>query len=315
MAAEEEADWDLAARIIGNYAADAAIHQGLARAADLMARGIAMCDAHGLRSTGFMLRTSEAGTLVDAGRLDEAVALIDGVVDAVEASGDVISAAYLRGFRSQIAITRGDVSTAIDQLPAMLAAAEAHSEQDDLHPVRIQAAAVLAAIGEGGDALRLLETVIDDPSRGMNLELYLAPAVRLAISLGDRALAERAVADVTGSLQIVVVNLRTANAAIAEARGEVAHAGSEYLDLVRSWTAVDLPFEAGLASLGAARCLTAIGDVAGAATALAAARARLEALAAAPALAEVAALEATVLRRGWRARLTRRRRLHPVDAR
>ena len=77
-----------------------------------------------------------------------------------------------------------------------------------------------------------------------------------------------------GSNPVIAVNLRTANTAIDEARGHVDRAGAEYLAVAEEWLSVDTPFEAALASLGAARCLAATGDVDGATAALGAARTR-----------------------------------------
>ena len=164
-AAEAAGDWDQAAMFMANYAADAGIHQGLARGLALTHRGIEMCDAHGLRSVGLLLRTSLAGILVDTGRLDGAVELIEGIVDETDESGDIVSTAYLLGLRSQVALVRGDIATAAGVLPRMLSIAADHPAQDDLHPIRIQAAAVLQAIGDEREGIRVLRSVIEDPVR------------------------------------------------------------------------------------------------------------------------------------------------------
>ncbi len=211
-----------------------------------------------------------------------------------EASGDVISTAYLLGLHSQVALVRGDVETAARLLPRMRSIADAHPEQDDLHPVRIQAAAVLRAVGNEREGLRMLRTVVEDPNAGPSLELCLAATTRLAVALGDLELADAAVAGRIGNHRVLAVNLRAARAAIAEARGDHRRAAAEYAGVAEEWLSVDTPFEAGLASLGAARCLAVTGDIAGATAALAAARPAFEALGAQPALDEVGALEAVL---------------------
>ena len=105
-------DWDQAAGVLARYSGAVALLDGTPRATELTLRAIAICDAHGLRSTGWLHRTDLAGNLLDTGRLDEATLVIDEIVEAVDASGEVISAAWLMGYRCQIAQIRGDLDTA-----------------------------------------------------------------------------------------------------------------------------------------------------------------------------------------------------------
>ena len=116
-AAVAAGDWDQAARVLVGYSALAGLVHGRDRAGELTRRAIAICDAHGLRSVGWVHRTDFAGMLLESGDLEQAAELIDDAVEAVDASGEVISAGWLFGFRCQIAWILGDMELATRLLP------------------------------------------------------------------------------------------------------------------------------------------------------------------------------------------------------
>lgn len=85
----------------------------------------------------------------------------------------------------------------------------------------------------------------------------------------------------------IAASVRSATSMIAEARGDCDTAATEYLGAAQEWAAVDNPFEAGSAFLGAARCLARLGRDANAQIPLESARAIFTELTATPWLAAV----------------------------
>jgi hypothetical protein len=83
------------------------------------------------------------------------------------------------------------------------------------------------------------------------------------------------------------ISFATANAVIAEGRGDLETAASGYVEAGRGWREYGFALEDGLTHLGAARCLTALGRSEDAAEAAARAREALSKLGAAPGLAEL----------------------------
>ena len=286
-------NWDQATGILVSYSALAGLVHGRARAVELTRRAIAMSDTHGLRSTGYVHRTDLAGALLEAGELDEAAGMIDDIVEPVDASGEVISAAWLFGYRCQIALIRGDIDTAKRPLSRLVAIVDAHPDQDDLHPPRIMAAAVFHELGQPTEGIRLLRAVLATPVLGPNLDFWGGAAARLAIALGDLELADAVLSALDGSGAIADLSRRSASAMIAEGRSDCDGAASEYLDVAGEWMALETPFEAALAYLGAARCLIALERDAEARAPIESARELFTNLGAAPSLAAIAALSHT----------------------
>jgi class 3 adenylate cyclase/tetratricopeptide (TPR) repeat protein len=284
-------DWTGAASQLLNYSEYATMLLGYDEGMALIRRGIEMADAHGLRSIGLMHRTSLASALVDTGSFDDALALIDEIVDPTAVAGDVIGEAWLRGLRCEVALVRGDVQTAMGLVPRILEIADANPDQDDLNFPRLQAVAALAASGRSEGALRILRSIVDRPLRRENYEMSLPAMTRLALALDQRELAAQIPVGVAPRFELVELGLETAAAMRAEAAGTYAAAAAGYLKVAPAWSARRMAFEHASALLGAARSLLADGRPPEAAGPLASARERFKALGAVRSLDEISTLE------------------------
>ena len=285
-------DWSAAASVLTNYSEYASVLLGYSKGIELIRRGIEISDAHGLSSVGLLHRTSLASALVETGRLDEGVLLINEIVEPVAASGDVIGEGWLLALRSEVARIRGDLRVAAEPVPRLLEIFLANPEQDDLNFPRLQVAAVLAASGAPAESLRVLRTILDGPVRRENYELLLPAMTRLALALDEQDIAAGIAAGVEPRYPVVELGLATAAALVAEARGDHARAAAGYLSAAPRWLAHEIPFEAAAAFLGAGRSLMAADGRVEASEALASARELFTDLGAAPSLADLSALAA-----------------------
>ena len=290
-------DWNTAAWVMTNYATFVMDADGIDRAIELTRRAIEMCDSHGLQAMGDIHRSGLAEELLNVGRFDEALEVIAVVLPSVEASGEIITEAWMLGMRIRIALARGESEADARLVRRILAIGDAHPVQDDLNPPRIDAAAALAATGSRDDAARLLGSVVNMPLRGVTYEAHIAPATRLALRLGRLDLAEAAVSrtDASPHLRVTGTGVRVARAAIAEARGDLETALAGYRAAQAAWLDLGYVVEAGLADLGAGRCLASLGELAGAREHLATARATFEMLGARAWLGDVEVAEAVVV--------------------
>ncbi len=110
--------------------------------------------------------------------------------------------------------------------------------------------------------------------------------VRTALAIDNPELAKRLVASVEPRHPYGQHALVTANAAVAEAVGDLDAAANGYADAAERWQSFGVVPEQAFALLGQGRCLVAIGRTAEASPVLNQAREIFQALQAAPALAE-----------------------------
>ena len=90
-------------------------------------------------------------------------------------------------------------------------------------------------------------------------ESLLSPIARIAVAAGEVDLVSELVDLSGGRTPREDLNVRSAAAAVAEARGELETAGHGYAATVDGWRAYGNPFELAMALLGLARCSDAIG--------------------------------------------------------
>ena len=121
--------------------------------------------------------------------------------------------------------------------------------------------------------------------------------VRTALAIGDPELAERLVSGLEPRYPYAEHALVAANAALAEARGDLQAAADAYADAADRWERFGVVPEQAFALLGQGRCLLGLARPTEAAPVLQHAREIFERLQAAPALAETDALlqQATAL--------------------
>jgi hypothetical protein len=120
--------------------------------------------------------------------------------------------------------------------------------------------------------------------------VVLTTMVRTALAIGDTALAEALVGGLEPHTSYAEHALVTANAALAEARGDLESAVDAYADAADRWGRFGVVPQQAFALLGQGRCLLGLARPTEAAPILRHAREIFERLQAAPALAETDAL-------------------------
>jgi hypothetical protein len=246
----------------------------------------------GLTSFAVNCRAGRVAMLYLLGDWNEALAETAIMVPEMEAAGDLWDALTLRTMEMSVHVRRGDPGEAASTIDWV----EAKGRENEAGWTRAEAllavALVRSALGESEAASRLLaEAFAVDRPTVLPLEDVLE-AVRLALHLGDDALAGRIAlwyeAGAPGRrVPMSRYVLESADGLLAETRGgflEAAAAG--FAAAASGWSAFDMPFEEGHALLGQGRCLVALGRAPEAAAPLAAAREIFARLGARPALAE-----------------------------
>jgi hypothetical protein len=160
-------------------------------------------------------------------------------------------------------------------------------------------AQVRAALAQGEAAAALLTEIETYPdARGtLNYTVMLPTMLRTALGIGEPSLAERLVAGFEPRTPYAEDALVAANAALAEARGDLQAAADAYADAADRWERFGVVPELAFALLGHGRCLIGLSRPTEAAPVLHHAREIFERLQAVPALAETDALlmQATAL--------------------
>ena len=149
------------------------------------------------------------------------------------------------------------------------------------------AALARAGLGQNDAAATLLAQVEATPgAHDLNYYSLLPSMVRTALRIGDQQLAEQLAGRVEPRYPIAEHALVAANAALAEARGDLQAAAHAYADAADRWQNFGFVPEQAFALLGQGRCLTALGRITEASPVLQQAREIFQTLQAAPALAE-----------------------------
>jgi tetratricopeptide (TPR) repeat protein len=138
----------------------------------------------------------------------------------------------------------------------------------------------------------LLRDCFDLPNLANETEFdwSLARAARLAAQVGDHELIARASEWPHADRPLSLANRSTTEAIAHESAGRYEPARDSHEDSADRWRALGVPYELGMARLGAGRCDLVLGRPAAAAGALNEARSIFRRLGAEPALAETNAL-------------------------
>jgi tetratricopeptide (TPR) repeat protein len=235
-----------------------ALFEGPAPSLEVLRAGIAFAKARGLGEMVHAITASTLEPLVDRGELDEALEVAARLAERLEKE-DVTDLVVVRAAQARILAWRGQAEQVAGSLEWLESTARG---TDDLH---------LVAFGLGSSALARVGIGQDDRAAALLAEIDALPEaqdlyyvdclptiVRMALALGDRDLAERLVDRVEPSYPYAGHALLAANAALAEARGDLRPATDAYAEAADRWERFgDVP-ENAFALLGQGRCLVGL---------------------------------------------------------
>jgi class 3 adenylate cyclase/tetratricopeptide (TPR) repeat protein len=218
--------------------------------------GIAIADRRGVVVQGQWTRAGSLASLFELGRWDDVERRCRELLDAAPGLLDATVASAARTMLTRVQLLRGmpPESRLAEELIEL---ARPIGELQAMSPALIAAALISWALRDREAVGRYLEEFAEitrDAAREWRLS-QLAEVVRLAIDSGRLDLAAELVAeDDTHATLRGSVNLVSARAEVAEARGEAEEAASGYDEAVRRWNAYGNPWEEAFALLGRARC-------------------------------------------------------------
>jgi class 3 adenylate cyclase/tetratricopeptide (TPR) repeat protein len=215
--------------------------------------------ARGLAENAIYTAVATAELLVEAGKLEQAIAHVDGLLPLVRAGGNTRGESEALTARAFALLQRGgDAAEAVD---VALRLARRGDDPLILIPAVRTAAAVLQAAGDHDGSRTLLEEIALAPvHRSGEYAMMLPTLVRTASALGDGELGGRLAAGVPETLPSQQHALITVRAILAEQAQEFASAAELYADAAVRWEAFTYVLEQAHALLAQGRCLVALAD-------------------------------------------------------
>ena len=283
------------ALLLNNLAVELWSFEGPVRSLEVVREGIAYAQPRGLTEMLDGLAVNAIGSLTESGEHEEALAAVAEIEPRLEASGNVLELVALRAAQLRILALRGRGAEVTELIAWLEPTARGIDPQETVTGLG-SAAVVRGALGQFEAAAALLAEVatLPDVSGSPTYPPLLPAMVRTAVQIGEPALAERLIALVKPRHNASEHALVAANASLAEAGGDLQAAADGYADAAGRWEGFGVVTEQAFALLGQGRCLLGLARPTEAAPVLQRAGDVFERLQAAPALAEVDELLATV---------------------
>ena len=250
--------------------------------------GVAFAEARGLAGVVDALKALGLEVLGDAGEHEEALTLATEIAERLVALGDVSALINVRALEVRIFAMRGHGERAAEVLEWLETAARGVGNPRLLVRGLESAALVRAGQRQMEAAAALLSEV--EATVGDAHDLSLTDNVRTALVVGDMEIAERFVLAFEPRTPYDDHNLAAANAALAEARGDLQDASVAYADAADRCARFGMVPEQAFALLGQGRCVLRLSGPDDAAPVLRRAYELFDHLQAVPALAEIATL-------------------------
>jgi class 3 adenylate cyclase/tetratricopeptide (TPR) repeat protein len=270
--------------------------EGPAPSLAMLRQGIDFAERRRFTDYALGLRAESLMWLTDLGSWDEVVDAARALIETLEATGAQVSLFDSRMALARVLALRGLVHEALPLAEWALGAASRSMSPDRQARALTVAALVRFAAGKRQPAGEVLAQLAETP-HGRDIPLFgafLSEAVRTALGIGDRALAERLANGFQASYPYEEHALCAARAMVAEAKGETETAAGLFEEAALRWEGMEVVPERAFAYLGQGRCLLGLGRAAQADGPLRQAREVFGRLGAEPALAETDALLARV---------------------
>jgi class 3 adenylate cyclase/tetratricopeptide (TPR) repeat protein len=254
----------------------------------MLRQGIDFAERRCFTDFALALRAESLMWLTDLGRWDEVLEAARDLIETLEATGALVSLFDSRMALARVLALAGEAHEALPLAEWALEAARRSMSHDRLTRALTVAALVRHAVGKRQGARELLAELAETP-RGRDIPMFgafLPEAVRTALAVGDRALAERLASTFDAAYPYEEDAVCAARAMVAEAQVETEKAAGLYAEAAERWEGMGVVPERALAHLGQGRCLLALGRPAEAEGPLRRAREVFARLGAKPALAE-----------------------------
>jgi tetratricopeptide (TPR) repeat protein len=200
--------------------------------------------------------------LADLGSFDDVLKAAPDLIRRATEAGDVFALHFARSAMLHVLLARGETQRAQD---IGLSASDADGAVADpqLVGLVIPLAANLAlAEGDPASTLELLAELERNPNVKSDYSYVrnLPGIVRTAHGAGDPELASRLVSGVEPMFPLHEDSLASAQALLAETKGQFAVAADLFSSAATRWERFEVPFESAQALLGWGRCLLALGN-------------------------------------------------------
>jgi class 3 adenylate cyclase/tetratricopeptide (TPR) repeat protein len=234
------------------------VADGPAAALETCRTGIDFSERRGLARTAMWIRGASFGPLADLGRWDEVLTLADEVIARERTRGGGYQSVGAATQKAQILLWRGEIAAAQPLVRDLLSQAR---DIDDLQ-ILLPALAAAAAVEAPGNP-PLAAHLVEELSRLVHargggqwyLGLYLAEVVRTCMATHQHALASQLIDHAPTRAARHGYARLTAQAVLAEARGDLHKAARLYEQAAERWTRYGHLLERGQGLLGAGRCL------------------------------------------------------------
>ena len=234
--------------------------EGPRAALDVYREGLSFAERTGVEEQALTFAVSSLDHLVETGAFDEVLTLASDLARRAEEAGSVYDLMLVRWNQIRVLARRGRFVETVPHAAWLVETARATGSVEDFaggFP-----AAALAQFGGGhkDEARALLRELDAVPLVGKETSYAsgLADMVRIALAAGDEDLADRLAAAVQQVTPYHAHALRTAQALLAEHRGDHKAAADLFRDAAERWESFGVVWECAQALLGLGRCLLAL---------------------------------------------------------
>ena len=266
--------------------------EGPAASLDVTRDGLAYAKARGISAIVDAITVTMVDALVAIGEYEEALEVARDVAKRLEANGDVVDLAWTCAAQARVFAVRGQAERVVNSLEWLESTSRGTESPESIVSGLGASASVRADLGQDEATASLLTELEAFPHvrENVNYPVLLPEIVRTALRIRAPALAERLVDEVEPRYPYAEHALVAANAALAEASGNLQVAADVDADAADRWEQFGVVPEQAFAFLGQGRCLLGLSRPTEAAPILQHAREIFERLEAAPSLAETDAL-------------------------
>ena len=231
--------------------------EGPAQGLTFVEEAIEFATRRGLMAEAEWLKGESSWELFDLGRWDRLLERTDEIIAWAGEHGAAFPPTLAQPYRDRVLVHRGRRDEVLAGLENLLERARGLEDIQILAPTL--ATAALAELDDER-AVVLVEELEEHTADAIAYrEAHLPDVVERCLSAGRLELATRQLEGVQGISVRHRNCVRSAQALLAEARGEHEAAASSFVEAAHGWAAYGAPFERARAELGWGRCLVALG--------------------------------------------------------